>query len=621
MTDGFWSNPNKLASPQSLLTLNSVGDQQRGPTGFIPGTSAGAIPDTYTREAQAVYPWGFNYSEPARKAEYEDLYMNKLGQFSSWHSVYQAEFITYRASGRYAIPSPVTGINPPDAVYIVSTDGRTVINIMNLTVADYQRLSAADKAKLESDGFFTDFTARTLGLVARASSGIQTNIDSLRSEINGFSTPNSVPPADRDVFLGQLDLLQRRLNESVRVVPSNFANEIGLLAERFKRAREFANQQPEMGLTTIFQGFADEQVYTELQTDVKGYVISSDNGQTVKIGYQTLMRAEREMLTAQLRREALSRNTQIFDPKADVAQLIYQLQLQYQSEADARSDAGTEEMAQLHRLLSDYAIMQRLINETLKAFNPTKQDEKRRFMNIGAKSDGSVHTDQTTPDQDPIRITYRFDNGVSFVLGTGEKTKGIDQFAEGPGYHWYVLAGAPGDSRIGDGVIRQLTFPSDSGVGQDKFLYDSNGDGNPNGEVYNYFRGEDPNVVVKTGGLSAAEMRIVGMFSKDPWGSGDPSKTNMLAKHPIEALYGVTRPTSLLSDDTKDGFGSLRLERRDYWDKWGTQLSDSVTLLNQKNQLKQNEIESATKESNRHFDLGNNALRKMNEMLMSIGRM
>jgi ribosomal protein S16 len=128
-------------------------------------------------------------------------------------------------------------------------------------------------------------------------------------------------------------------------------------------------------------------------------------------------------------------------------------------------------------------------------------------------------------------------------------------------------------------------------------------------------------VVVKTGGLSAAEMRIVGMFSKDPWGSGDTSKTNMLAKHPIEALYGVPRPTSLLSDDTRDGFGSLRLERRDYWDKWGTQLSDAVTLLNQKNQLKQNEIESATKESNRHFDLGNNALRKMNEMLMSIGRM
>lgn len=620
MTDGFWSNPGKSTPPRSVLPMDSVGDRQTGPTGSIPGTSAGAIPNVYTNEAQAVYPWNFDYSDTKRQAEYDNLVSKRLADFSSWHSLYQAKFLSERG-GRYVINSPVTNASPPDAAYLLLTDGRTVLNIINLTTADYQRLSAADRAKLENDPVFTTYVANRLGLVPAASSGLQANINTLRNEINGISSANSLPEADRQVFRDQLDILQRRLNESSRVVVPNFTNEIGALAERFKRVKEFANQKPEVGLKTIFQGFADEKVYAELNTDVKGYAISSDNGQTVKTGYMNLMRSEREMQAAQLRREALSRNSQIFDPKADVAQLIYMLQMEYQSEADARSDAGTEEMAQLHRLLSDYAIMQRLINETLKAFNPTKQDEKRRFMNIGARADGSVDTDQTTPDQDPIQITYRFDRDLTVVLGTGEKTNGIDQFAEGPGYHWFVLAGSPGDSRIGDGVIQQRNFPSDSGVGRDKYFYDSNGDGNPNGEVYNYFRGEDPNTVVKTGGLSPAEMRIVGMFSKDPWGSGDPSKPNMFAKHPIEALYGVDRPLSLLSDDTKSGFGSLRLERRDYWDKWGTQLSDAVTLLNQKNQLKQNEIESATKESNRHFDLGNNALRKMNEMLMSIGRM
>jgi hypothetical protein len=57
------------------------------------------------------------------------------------------------------------------------------------------------------------------------------------------------------------------------------------------------------------------------------------------------------------------------------------------------------------------------------------------------------------------------------------------------------------------------------------------------------------------------------------------------------------------------------------WDSSSTQLNDSVTLLNQRNQLKQNEIESAARQQNRHFDLGNNALKKMNDLLMTIGRM
>ncbi|MEZ5753393.1 MAG: hypothetical protein R3D90_01070 [Paracoccaceae bacterium] len=112
-------------------------------------------------------------------------------------------------------------------------------------------------------------------------------------------------------------------------------------------------------------------------------------------------------------------------------------------------------------------------------------------------------------------------------------------------------------------------------------------------------------------------MRVLGMFSGDSWGAA-----SRYQGHPIELLYGIdTRPLQKLSDETSEGVGSLTLQRRDYWDKWSTQLADTVTILNQKNQLKQNEIENDTKQGNRHFDLGTNALRKMNEMLMSIGRM
>ena len=69
--------------------------------------------------------------------------------------------------GRWVINSPITGGSPPDAAYLLLSDGRTVLNVMNLTATDYQRLSAADKAKLETDGVFTTHVAVRLGLAPR----------------------------------------------------------------------------------------------------------------------------------------------------------------------------------------------------------------------------------------------------------------------------------------------------------------------------------------------------------------------------------------------------------------------------------------------------------------------
>ena len=64
----------------------------------------------------------------------------------------------------------------------------------------------------------------------------------------------------------------------------------------------------------------------------------------------------------------------------------------------------------------------------------------------------------------------------------------------------------------------------------------------------------------------------------------------------------------------------MQLYRKGKWDSFSTQLADTVTILNQQNQIKQNDIENAKKQENRHFDLANNALRKMNDMLLTIGR-
>lgn len=604
-SDTFWSNP-KLTTPAvSMLEPTTTGDG-RAPFQHIPGTLAGAIPQAYTTAAQAVYPWAYDPNE-AVPAFNEST-------FPSWHSRLQINYLA--KNGDVTIP---VGSASPQAYYTVNSDKTAVINVMSLTVSDYQRLSAADRQKLEGIDLFKNTVAATLGLTLDRT-GVNTTLSKIRNGENGnASALSTLPSADQAVFEKQLQLIERRMATSPRIAEGTIQTQLAEIGTRIARAAAFASVKAEVDLTVRFLGvdgvekkdgtyvgYEKERPYiAEFRTEARGRVISSDGNATVTSGYASFMRLEREILTAQLRREALSRQNTYYDPKNDVAQLIYQLQLLYQTEASSVSDAGTEEMSQLHRLLADYAVIQRLVNETLKAFNPKNQEEKRRFLNLGGKADGVDGTQMisTVDNSQDTRVEYTWDvvNNRSEYFGYGDR--GTTGFDKAPRYHWYLLGGT-------------LTQPLIST--NQLFRMDEEGQNLlPAGNITDRYSAYDQqDVVVKTGGLTKEEMRIVSMFSKDAWASGTYPQT-----HPIEQLYGVTRATSNLSSEAAADAGSLRLERRDYWDKWSTQLSDNVTLLNQKNQLKQNEIENASKEANRHFDLGTNALKKMNEMLMAIGRM
>ena len=89
------------------------------------------------------------------------------------------------------------------------------------------------------------------------------------------------------------------------------------------------------------------------------------------------------------------------------------------------------------------------------------------------------------------------------------------------------------------------------------------------------------------------------------------------ADHPLEALRNISRPTHDMihnSNNTQNSF--LKTQ----WEAFGTQLSDAVSLINQNTQIKMNDINSANRQKNRHFDLANNALRKMADTVQSIAR-
>ena len=132
--------------------------------------------------------------------------------------------------------------------------------------------------------------------------------------------------------------------------------------------------------------------------------------------------------------------------------------------------------------------------------------------------------------------------------------------------------------------------------------------------------------------LTKEESFVLGMFEK-------LNTTERYMTHPIEKLRGITtRPTLevlntpikvdasgvTLADQTSTSFAnwfaSFKSFPKSTWEKYNTNISDHVSLINQESQIKQNEINSLDRERNRHYELANNSLQKMFDMIGQIAR-
>lgn len=103
----------------------------------------------------------------------------------------------------------------------------------------------------------------------------------------------------------------------------------------------------------------------------------------------------------------------------------------------------------------------------------------------------------------------------------------------------------------------------------------------------------------------------------------DPTDGNKIMRNPIEKLFNITRPTKQLFElgtDGKSGDGHSIGYTSTAWNSFGTELSSAVTQINQQTQIMMNNINTLDKEKNQHFDLANNCLTKLNELMASIGR-
>ncbi|WP_375453315.1 hypothetical protein [uncultured Methylobacterium sp.] len=112
---------------------------------------------------------------------------------------------------------------------------------------------------------------------------------------------------------------------------------------------------------------------------------------------------------------------------------------------------------------------------------------------------------------------------------------------------------------------------------------------------------EDPNdgIEYAFNALTEDEKRVSAMFTQGGGYSG--------AKHPIEALLGLSRPVE-----------RMEAKKSSAWQQFSTSVGQAVTQINQESQIKMNEINALTKQKDRNFDLANNALSKMSEIVQKI---
>lgn len=585
----------------------------------MPGGSAGAVPQQYSDGARAVYPWydGITSTLPVetRPASWQsdtsaDGYAPD--DFATWHSAYQAEYIATQSTNSVTI-----ALGGETVAYYVLTDDNRPINLMSMALADFSALSASDQNRFASD-------LAALGRLAEL--GLTSDLTAVQARINEVidtisSSSVTMPAEDKDVFLGQIRLIVELMGGTYNgsgdvtlgagvVAEDTVLSALSNIADRFLRANTFFETEDPtrtlmyMRVITNVEGNGSS-LSSEGSSGLVMNSSSSDFGATILRGYEEYMRAERAVLTSETRRNAIS-NSGFKDTTVDVPSLIMRFQLLYEVGSEAIADASTEEIRQLHKLLQDYAVMQQLVNTQLSLYDPGKVNERRRFMDVGSYTtpDGSTHIDMRQVLED-IELEGGVGHGSTFQL---YRTEDDGSFSD-----YIILYGEdPGGYTMED--YTRIAAETDVPKYSIALLFDGSS------PIKTYVEGlpkDDPAFTPKWDGVEfdQEQMSVLSMFIQQ----------NMLSNadnsHPLEKLYGVDRPSIDIMDWTKNAAdGSLALMTKSEWESFSTSLSEAVTILNQNSQIKQNDIDTSTKQKNRHFELGNNALEKMNDILMSIGQ-
>lgn len=343
----------------------------------------------------------------------------------------------------------------------------------------------------------TSTTTSTSTLGVTVLPPIQGNITQINTP-TGPATIVGMPAADIQVFIDELNLLKKHVNNQGVVSSTDIATQVQAIDTRFQRAAAFWTQVTPK--TTVIQ-----------PVGLTSGLVSEDGNATIANGYSTFITQEKQILAVEQDADSVATTGMIDKAQADVPMLVTYFQMDATTQEEATITADTTEVQQINALLQNYSDMQNLLNQTLKSFTASDTSTSVRTLS-GSGVAAPLNVTPPPLTQQQITVACMFDGNQAI----------------------------PGDLNLG------------------------------------------------------------------------------IEPHPLELLFGIVRP---LQDMFRNSTGDpMPGYTQTQWNAFGTQLSNTVTQLQQQSQILTDQINEETKQKDDHFSLANGAMSKMYDMVQEIGR-
>ena len=404
-SDTFWTTQGQ--DPFRRLIGSPLQDAATNPVPLLTGLRPDGMRDPQLGLNDAtLFPRfdGVTNTVPNRPADFASP---TADSFIRWHVGHQVEYLKTHGIARTSNDGPTEfpvrevslGTNANQFLNlhaILGSDGRSVIVLNTLSQSDIAALPLADQRALASMGVFREHFAGPLGLlpdpltptIAGARYAMSVMVQERIDLITG--APGFLPGHDSDfldnldaryhyLFLNQLQILNAQLRDMAVFNPDAIRREADAIITRFARLERYMSA-------------TEEQIVPN--TTLRAGVNSSDNLASVRSARQILTGIELRLhdLAVAARDLAL---TGVFEGRrVDTPDMIFLFQTFQNYSNEAEAEARSEDLKQIQRLLQDYTLFQRMLNATLRSYDPVAladpdTTEKKALTNQTGESYGN----------------------------------------------------------------------------------------------------------------------------------------------------------------------------------------------------------------------------------------
>ncbi|WP_226550573.1 hypothetical protein [Celeribacter naphthalenivorans] len=381
--DTFWTTQNSGAYDPVLD--ETLGDSFDAPHTYLAGAlSDDALGAQLASDAAELYPVydGATHVMAGRPSDFDNP---TAESFLKWHSAHQLAWLREYGTETTIDGQPVrmatfgTDANPLNNVTVLlSQDGQSVIVVNRLSVEQIATLPLVDQMVLAGLDAFRALIADLYNLSPATGEGTSDEVRMelqtvIQNAIDQIAAQDSYTDGARDRFLNDP-------SSRGELYHYLFTEQLEILSLRLDRMAVFDIDTIEQSIADIVDRFTRLERYmtmTEAGTEtLPTHSNGLDGGASVAAAAEVFLTIETRIYDAltQSRDLSLSGNYNGRDTDAPGLIFLFQTFATYVSEAEA--EGKTEEMDQNNRLLEDYAKLQELLNETLRAFSEPGASDK-----------------------------------------------------------------------------------------------------------------------------------------------------------------------------------------------------------------------------------------------------